>query len=105
MKKEINTLIKQIYSKINLDKWAFYCEIKKCWNCKKFNEPFLKTKTIKGIKYRVVNPSFLFHLYSTHGIPPMIMLDRYVRDVYNNPDDQEKALEFYEKLLPDELKI
>lgn len=44
-----------------------------CWMCKKFKDPVLKVEKIKGIPITYINPKFIFHAYSTHGIPKEIL--------------------------------
>jgi hypothetical protein len=84
--------------KINWANWKAYCEIDKCWLCK-FKEPLLIEETVGELKTRRLNPKMLFHLYSTHGIPAEAVTERYLTDIYKNPDDVERYLERYREVL------
>jgi len=94
--KELKDISLKIYNKLELEKWLFYCALDRCLICKGFKGSFLLNKKINGVKTKVINPSFLLHLYTAHGLPPTIVIDKYIKDVYKFSQDREKATIFYD---------
>jgi len=52
--------------------WANLTQIKKCGQCKKFNEPLIKPMPYdyKASLSDRINIDFVWHQYSVHGFPP-----------------------------------
>jgi len=88
-------LAKEMADKMNLNYWVKLQTLDRCfYGCKKFRESlYIESKEIKNAK--ILNPKYFFHLQSTHGFPPIILMEEIAKKLYKKEEDRNKMREMY----------
>lgn len=88
-------LSNEMAKKMNIDQWIYLQNLNKCfYGCKKFKEPlYIDHPEIKGGK--ILNGKYMFHLFSTHALSPMIVVDMIANKIYKNKEDKQKMRDIY----------
>ncbi len=89
--------LKEIYSKININNWIAFREVKKChYGCKGELKMFVDWNNNKDMA--VFNPAYLAHVHQVHGFPPEMLISEVANYIYKNEEDKERMIKFYERI-------
>jgi hypothetical protein len=86
-------LAKEMAKKMDLNVWVNLSRLNKCFMCKFKESLFVEHEDIKGAK--ILNGKYIFHLYETHGLPPMSVVNMIADKLYKDEESKQKMREMY----------